>query len=132
MNKKNFYLVLAILIIALIVFLIIINNSVAPTPENNILPEENNIENNYEDSQENLTKIEKQETVTDYLRANISDLSPEEEVLGGTFYITSVDFLDDNNLIVEYEDGHIALIAEVEYEYLDSDNIIINSFNIIN
>jgi hypothetical protein len=38
---------------------------------------------------------EEQETLVDeYIRANISELSPEPEVLGGTFYVTNITFSD--------------------------------------
>lgn len=131
MIKKNLSLILAILLIVLIILLIIFNNASSPSAENDARLGDNEIENNIENDQEALTNIKKQEMVLEYLNKNISELSPEKEVLGGTFYITSIDFLDENNLIVGYEDGHIALIAEVEYEYIDADNIIINSFNIV-
>jgi hypothetical protein len=47
----------------------------------------------------------------EYLRANISRLSPEKEVLGGTFYVTEIVWETDSSGIVAYEDGHIALRA---------------------
>jgi hypothetical protein len=131
MPKKNLTSILAILLIVLLVVLIIIDKSSSKNSENNPSTEENQKEEIIEDNQEMLMSTEKQEAVVKYLNENISILSPEKEVLGGTFYITSIDFLDDNNLIVGYEDGHIALIAEVEYEYLDADNIVINKFNIV-
>ncbi len=79
--------------------------------------------------EENLS-IEDQENIILYLEENLSELSPEKEVLGGTFYITSIDFLDNNNLILEYEDGHIALKAELEFQYIDKENIVIIKFDI--
>jgi len=51
--------------------------------------------------------------------------------LGGKFYITSLDFLDGNNAVIEYEDGHIALKAEINFQYIDENNITINKFEII-
>lgn len=44
-----------------------------------------------------------------YIRANVSDLSPTPAVLGGTFYVTDIEWQDDDTAIVSYEDGHIAL-----------------------
>ncbi|MDD4319628.1 MAG: hypothetical protein PHW10_04885 [Candidatus Peribacteraceae bacterium] len=44
-----------------------------------------------------------------YIRANISALSPESAVLGGTFYVTDIRWQDEDTAVVEYEDGHIAL-----------------------
>ncbi len=47
-----------------------------------------------------------------YIRENISQLSPQKEVLGGKFYVTKIEWADNNNGIVDYEDGHIALKAK--------------------
>ncbi len=55
-----------------------------------------------------------------YIRANISSVSPIKEVLGGKFHITNIAFKDDNNTILRYEDGHISIKANVQFE-LDSD-----------
>ncbi|PKM91548.1 hypothetical protein CVU82_03055 [Candidatus Falkowbacteria bacterium HGW-Falkowbacteria-1] len=82
--------------------------------------------------EKNDLSSEDQQAISEYFAKNISELSPEKEVLGGKFYITSLDFIDENNLIIEYEDGHIALSAEVNFQYLDSENIEINEFNIMN
>lgn len=55
----------------------------------------------------------------EFLKANISDISPEKEVLGGKFYLTSIEWVNDRTAIIEYEDGHIALKAEVELSFTD-------------
>ncbi len=70
--------------------------SVAPTP----IPSEN----------------ERGMSVEDYVRQNISTLSPEKEVLGGTFYVTEIRVDDDGTGEVHYEDGHIALVADFTWE----------------
>jgi hypothetical protein len=49
----------------------------------------------------------------EFLKDNISNLSSEKEVLGGKFYITNISWVDADKALVEYEDGHIALKAEV-------------------
>ncbi len=72
------------------------------------------------------------ELVIDYIKNNISSLSPEAEVLGGTFYVTNIEKIGDNVFYLEYEDGHIALSAELEYEINENGEIIIYNFNIIN
>jgi len=51
----------------------------------------------------------------DYIKAHVSELSPEKEVLGGKFYITNIVFENAGNAVVEYEDGHIALRAHVSF-----------------
>jgi hypothetical protein len=71
-----------------------------------------------------------QNTVGDYIRENINELSPEKAVLGGTFYVTSIRFIDSYNCIVEYEDGHIALEARVEFSVPAEGEVVIESFTI--
>ncbi|GEM_PF-3139147 len=74
--------------------------------------------------------LNNEELVYNYIEQNISELSPEPEVLGGTFHVTSIDFIDDNLAIVEYEDGHIALEAQVIYSVVNN-RVNINSFQIL-
>ena len=66
-------------------------------------------------------------SVTSYVRQNISELSPEKAVLGGTFYVTEVQATDGKGA-VHYEDGHIALIADFTYTASDRQGIEITSF----
>jgi hypothetical protein len=77
----------------------------------------------------------KQNLVVEYLEDNISNLSPEKEVLGGKFYLTSVDFLNDSEAIVSYEDGHIALTAKTTFSLKQNDSqemeVVIDKFEII-
>ena len=64
-----------------------------------------------------LTQAQKETAVKEYIRENISALSPEAEVLGGAFYVTEIRFTGTNSGVVEYEDGHIALIADFTYSF---------------
>ena len=57
---------------------------------------------------------EKQNKIEEYIRANISVLSPQEAVLGGTFYVTQIIWSSEVTGIVFYEDGHIALRASFQ------------------
>lgn len=66
-------------------------------------------------AQETMSQEEQEALVDEYIRANISELSPEPEVLGGTFYVTSITFSDLWEGEVQYEDGHIALTADFIY-----------------
>ena len=81
-------------------------------------------------------KIETELAVEKYLKENISNISPEKEVLGGKFYITKIDWIGNNSGIVEYEDGHILLKASFDFD-IQADNqkgnysIIIMNFKII-
>lgn len=126
-NRKLPLILLSVLIILLLV-LSLWNYQ----QKKNIPVEENNSEIIEDFVDENKLTLEEQEIISNYLEGNISELSPEKEVLGGKFYITSIDFLSNQKLIIEYEDGHIALKAEIDFEYLDSENIVIENFKIVN
>lgn len=60
------------------------------------------------------TSVTHRSVVENYIRQNISKLSPEKEVLGGTFYVTYIE-VNDGFGVVAYEDGHIALTADFTY-----------------
>ena len=64
---------------------------------------------------ESKAKCEKQM----YLSENISEIASNngaEEVLGGTFYIVSMKWIDNNTAIVEFEDGHNLFSAKVVFK----------------
>ena len=65
--------------------------------------------------------------LNDYLSKNISDISPEKEVLGGKFYITKLTLISTEKAEVEYEDGHIALKADFNFS-IQNDIINISNF----
>jgi hypothetical protein len=67
--------------------------------------------------------------VKSYIRENISSLSTEEAVLGGTFYVTDIRFISDSSCLVDYEDGHIAFSALVNF-FVEGDEVEIVSFEI--
>jgi hypothetical protein len=71
------------------------------------------------------------EAIIEYLKKNISALSPEKEVLGGTFYVTKFTPTNNNSGIVEYEDGHNAYKGRISYSFDDAGGIRINLFEII-
>lgn len=86
-------------------------------------------------SYEDLSKVDYSFTLTDYscedlsereaveeiLWKNINTLSPVKAVLGGTFYVVSMDLdLVKNSGSVVYEDGHIQEKREFNYEVVDS------------
>jgi len=52
------------------------------------------------------------EETSNYLKANISALSPEKEVLGGKFYVTDFEFTGRSTGRVFYEDGHNAYVSK--------------------
>jgi hypothetical protein len=56
-----------------------------------------------------------QEEVFQYLKKNISSLSTEEAVLGGTYYVIDITFGDNQSGTVTYEDGHVQHTATFTY-----------------
>lgn len=74
---------------------------------------------------------EEKTLVESYIKENISSLSPEKEVLGGKFYVTSISFRSFNGGEVRYEDGHIALTADFSYFLDKSGKVHITSFKIL-
>ena len=74
--------------------------------------------------------IEEQKLVTDYMKENISELSPEKEILGGKFYITDVYFKNLKNAVVSYEDGHVSMTANVEFK-INNKEVEIISFELV-
>ncbi len=86
--------------------------------------------NSFKLIEEELEELSENDLVISYIEENISQLSPESEVLGGSFYVTNIDFLGDNLLFVEYEDGHIALEANVVYS-VSNNQVSIESFEIL-
>lgn len=133
MNKKNLILwaIFGLIVLVLIFFLV---KSLGSKENNN--KETQEIDLGIMD-ESNLSEelINRQNLVVKYLKDNISQLSPEKEVLGGKFYLTSLDFISDQEVIVSYEDGHIALVAKVTFTLeqkspLDKE-LIIESFEII-
>lgn len=68
-------------------------------------------------------------SIESYVTQNISLLSPEKEVLGGTFYVTKIEVEPgEQKGYVEYEDGHNAFSADFTYTADDRSGIEITSF----
>ena len=68
-------------------------------------------------------------SVKSYVSQNISNLSPEKAVLGGTFYVTEIR-ADGSEGVVYYEDGHIALVADFTYSVSGDGDVEVNSFTV--
>jgi len=76
-----------------------------------------------------FTNASGENPVVRYVRDYISRLSPEKEVLGGTFFVTDIS-VENGKGLVEYEDGHILLFAEFTYTLDAQNNVAITSFEI--
>jgi len=72
-----------------------------------------------------------QKLVEDYINAHISELSPQKEVLGGKFYTTRIIFPSENEAIIDYEDGHIALSASAQFKIINN-KVMIQNFTVTN
>ncbi len=59
--------------------------------------------------------VYQRELVEDYIKLNIGSLSPVEPVLGGTWQVLDIEFLEDNNVLVTYEDGHVQEEFEAQF-----------------
>jgi len=75
--------------------------------------------------------LETQNMIKNYIKENISELSPEKAILGGNFYITKIGFEYPNLVLTEYEDGHIALKAKASFK-IENGNLEITNFELIN
>ena len=115
-----------IIVVILLVLLLVIIKPKKIEPSNNELDslEKANIELSFLEDQDELASLFERET---FLSNNLSSLSPEKEVLGGTFYLTNVYWSDKDSAIIEYEDGHIALRAKVIF----AEGLSVDSFEII-
>lgn len=124
-NNKTFFLIIIIIVIIFIIGLYFFQS------KNNLINTNLNKDNFNNPQVSKIITNSDKENIQEYLKNNISSLSPQKEVLGGKFYITNINFLDNNHLIVDYEDGHIALKAKVEFKINNENKIQILNFNII-
>lgn len=73
-----------------------------------------------------------EDALKNYLRDNLSTLSPEKEVLGGKFYMVDLKILSKDKAEVVYEDGHISLKAEFNFTVDENfNNLKINNFKLV-
>ncbi len=130
MNKKPIFIAAILLLAILAVWLLYEKET--EIEESLILPDNLSAEQDNLDGQDNLISPSEniQSTVSSYLRNNISSLSYEKPVLGGSWYTTKIEFLQGNKGRVYYEDGHIAREASFSY-VIDGDNVAIFNFYII-
>lgn len=74
----------------------------------------------------------KVQSIESYLTGHISELSTEPAVLGGTFYVTSVELTPTGagagTGVVAYEDGHVAYTADFSYSADDFRGVEITNF----
>ena len=61
--------------------------------------------------------------VKDYIEENISSISQSDPVLGGTWYVVDVEFMDSQTVKITYEDGHIQKIITANYKISIDKNV---------
>lgn len=66
-------------------------------------------------------------SIDNYVKLYISELSPVPEVLGGRFYVTSVETKNGKG-VVSYEDGHNAYTADFEFTSNEETGVNVTSF----
>lgn len=72
------------------------------------------------------------DAIENYVRANLATLSPVEPTLGGSFYVTRIRLLNGEGT-VNYEDGHMAYVADFTYTISDDNRQIeVTSFTLQN
>ncbi len=76
-------------------------------------------------------RLDEKNLVGDFLRDNISEISPKKEVLGGKFTVSKVEFNDGNGGTVTYDDGHVEFKADFVYEIDENGNVKISSFEVL-
>jgi hypothetical protein len=82
------------------------------------------------DIDEGTINIEEKNTVEKYVRDNIKTIATDSPVLGGSWYVVSIDVfpLLDSGIVV-YEDGHIQSNSNFTYKYdKNTKNVVIKSF----
>lgn len=117
-NKNAFVLIISGIILLSAVILQIQRNFFAEPPLINNLPNfstgtpslvtTSTISNELSEEQQNKLK--------NYIKDNLSTLSPAPEVLGGKFYLTEFIINGPNTAQISYEDGHNSFDAEITYE----------------
>jgi hypothetical protein len=117
-NSKSFLFLGGVVLISILALIWVETNKVYK-PTNEVFQSENDSDDacastSESDRQVCLRGVE-QSLFENYLKNNISDLSPIKEPLGGKFYITSIYWQPDRVAVVDYEDGHIALQARVNF-----------------
>jgi hypothetical protein len=117
-NKNAFVLIVSGVILISAVILQIQRNFFATPPLINNLPNFSTGTPSLVTTSTVSSKLseEQQDKLKNYIKANLSTLSPAPEVLGGKFYLTEFIINSPNTAQISYEDGHNSFDAEITYE----------------
>ena len=69
--------------------------------------------------------------IKQYVEQNINTLSPKKAEVGGTFRVTSITWSNDDIATVHYEDGHIAVTAQVKATIAADGKVKVESFEVV-
>jgi hypothetical protein len=116
-NKRSFIIVGAVMLVAL--FLTLRGRS--PSPSTNAKTATS--------TKQAATTVEKNPTIQEYIKDNISKLSPKKEVLGGKFQVVKITAHGGAGTVI-YEDGHNAYTADFKYAIDESGMPEVTSFSI--
>jgi len=80
-----------------------------------------------------VNSVDEQTAVEDYLRANIKNIATDKAVLGGTWYVVSLELNTDVNTgRVVYEDGHIQSAGTFSYNFDNTNSaVVIENFKVV-
>ncbi len=117
MKAKIFIYVIAGVIVGMIFSAALKKPQEVYVPPENIKPEPTST------TTENTPRIM---SIEDYVKQNISTLSPEKETVGGKFFVTEIQ-TTGNTGVVKYEDGHNAYVADFTFTTSETGHKI-NSF----
>jgi hypothetical protein len=108
MRSKNYYIIIALIAIIAGTWYVASQQNSEPLIQTN--------NPNPNPATDNTPSI----NIEDFVRENISQISPIKEQVGGKFYVTSIEAKNGKG-VVSYEDGHNAYTADFEYS-TDSQN----------
>ena len=126
MNKKTLFILIVSAVVLITAFVLQIKrnffdtNIVTPAPiVSSIVPTQPVMTAQIVTSTPELT-IDQKNLLEEYLKQNLSLLSPKQEVLGGKFYLTEFIIKDNATADIAYEDGHISFDAEIKFNFVNN------------
>lgn len=141
-NKKDFFIIILsflVILLSMLLFLSLFKSNENTNLAKPDLKEPQGASSNvldmgvidYNFKEDEVNFISNRASFEEYTKENISMLSKEPAVLGGTFFVTNIEWLDYNLALVDYEDGHIALQAKAKYDLASNGSVLIKSFEIV-
>lgn len=122
-KQKNLLIIFIFAVLAILIFVILVPyakdiKNVKTISQNNIDLIDSNLNDNdiigetaaiIEIDRDLISRREK------FINENINEISTEPAVLGGTFYVTFIEWISNDLASVIYEDGHIEVRAQITF-----------------